>query len=225
MHPRPSSDSPSRGSRPGSGHPRGGLALWPTLLLVTLLLSAAPAAAQEALGFRFGMGGQTIGGELGEALDSGVDAEFDILWALERVRLGVGFNWVSVTMDDIDDQSWSKVAGHLLLAWPFRVGPARSYVEGRFTWRRLRPEDDRFFMEEVAEEELRDFVSSGIGAGAVVGVEIPLGEATFLDLSLGYDAFGLSPNLTEEGLGPIDSGSMVRLHLGVTWFPLAGVDR
>ena len=113
-------------------------------------------------------------------------------------------------------------AFHGLVGYPLQLGgPFRPYAEARVVFRRLRPEDDRFFGS-GEEELLRDFSTTGTGLEGVVGTEVILGPRVSLDFSGALSSFSLDPDLSEEGLGAIDSGSTWRLHAGVSWFPTNG---
>jgi hypothetical protein len=185
-----------------------------------MCLGAAPVSAQDGpVGFRFAFGSQHMGGDIGDALDRTIDAEFSILVPVRSMRVGGGANWGSFDVVG-EEESWSQVRFHLLAGYAYPLTPLlRPYAEARWTYRRLRPEDDRFFGSEE-EELLRDFVAQGGGVEGVLGVEIVLAPKLAIDLSGAFGSFGVSPDLSEEGLGPIDSGTTWRLHAGVTWFPM-----
>lgn len=186
--------------------------------LLMVALGATPASGQDGLGFRYTFGWQEMVGDFGEVLDSHVDSEFSILYGLKSVRLGAGANWVSFAMDDVEE-SWNQIKAHFLVGYPFQVNPRlRLYGEGRYTYRRLRPEGDRYFGGE--EVILGDFVASGSGFEAVLGSEIVLGPLWAIDLSAAYGHFTTSPDLSELGLGDINSGGSWRVHAGITWFPV-----
>lgn len=178
---------------------------------------APAAAAQDGVGFRMAFGWHELAGEMGDAFDGTVDAEFSVLVPVRRIRVGGGANWASFRVSG-QESSFSRLRFHGLVGFPFRVGPRlRPYVEARYTFQRFRPEDDRFFGGE--DRLLRDFAASGSGFEGVAGVEIGLGARTSLDLSGALGTFTVSPDLAEEGLGPLDSGTAWRLQAGVSWFP------
>ena len=186
--------------------------------LLMVALGATSARGQDGLGLRYTFGWQDVTGDFAEVLDAHVDSEFSILWGFKHVRIGAGANWVSFAMDDVEE-SWNQIKAHFLLGFPFQVSPGfRPYVEARYTFRRLRPEGDRYFGGE--EELLGDFVSSGSGFEAVLGSEFVLGPKWAIDLSGAYGQFSTSPDLSELGLGDINSGGNWRVHAGITWFPV-----
>ena len=188
-----------------------------TAVLLTTALSALPAEGQDGIGFRFSFGWQDMGGDMAEVLDGHVDSEFSILYPVGALRLGAGANWVSFEMDDVEE-SWNQIQAHFLVALPLQVSPGlRVYGEGRYTYRRLRPEEDRYFGGEEA--LLGDFVASGNGFEAVLGSEIVLGPLWAIDLSAAFGRFTTTPDLSEQALGTVDSGSTWRVHAGLTWFP------
>jgi hypothetical protein len=190
-------------------------------MAVLLTLLAAPMAhAQGGPHFRFGFGWQDMSGDMGEVMDGAVDAEFSIIHPVKAVRIGAGANWVSFAMDDFEE-SWNQIRLHLLVGYPIRISETvRPYVEGRWVYRRLRPEDDRFYGGE--EELLRDFVVSGQSFEGVLGTEFVLNRAAAIDVAFAANPFSVSPDLSEEGLGEIDSGMAWRVHVGLSWFPVNG---
>lgn len=190
------------------------------LLLLAGLFFPSPSSAQDGVGFRFAFGKQYMEGDLGTALDSGIDAEFSVLVPTGPVRLGGGANWVSYDVVG-GRESWSQVGFHFLAGYAITVSESlRPYAEGRYTFRRLRPEGDRYFGGE--EVLLGDFVSQGGGFEGVLGVEVVLHQRAAIDLSGAVATVSVSPDLSEEGFGPIDSGMAWRIHAGLTWFPMNG---
>lgn len=191
------------------------------LIGAAILTSAAGpwhATAQTGPGFRFALGWQDMAGDMGDVLDGAVDAEFSILYPVKAIRLGAGANWVSFAMDDYEE-SWSQVRFHFLVGYPFQVNEwLRPYVEGRAVYRRLRPEGDRYYG--GPEVLLGDFRPSGTSVEGVLGTEFILGPRAAIDVSTALNRFSVSPDLSEEGLGAIDSGMTWRFHVGVTWFPV-----
>ena len=192
------------------------------IALLGLGLMAPPlkVEAQTGIGFRYAMGWQDVGGDFGTVFDGAYDADFTILYGLPKIRLGAGTNFVSLAMDDVDDESWSQLTGHLLVAYPIQIAPKLgAYVEGRFAFRRLRPEGTRYFDEHAEEEILGEFVVSAKGFEWVAGIEIPLDPRWAFEVSAAFSRFSTNMDLSSEGLGPIDSGSTWRIHAGITWFP------
>jgi len=187
------------------------------IVMVVWTVCTRGVAAQDGVGFRMAFGWHELVGEMGDAFDGAVDAEFSILVPVHRIRVGGGANWASFRVSG-QESSFSRLRFHGLVGLPFRLGPRlRPYLEARYTFQRFRPEDDRFFGGE--DRLLRDFVASGSGFEGVAGVEIGLGARTSLDLSGAVGTFSVSPDLAEEGLGPLDSGTAWRLQAGVSWFP------
>ena len=183
------------------------------------LLRTGPVGAQDGIGFRFALGWQGMSGDMGKVFDGAVDAEGSLLFPVGPVRLGGGVNLVSLAMDDLD-ATFNQVRFHLLVGYPIRVSDwLRPYVEGRYTFRRLRPEDDRFFGGE--DELLREFLASGSGVEGVLGAEIVLNPRLAVDFSGALSPFKVSPDLTREGLGPYDSGMSWRIQAGLAWFPVS----
>jgi hypothetical protein len=187
---------------------------------VAVALSAGPdrVVAQSGPGFRFAFGWQDMAGDMGDVLDGAVDAEFSITHPVKAIRLGAGANWVSFAMDDFEE-SWSQVRFHFLVGYPYQVNEwLRPYIEGRAVYRRLRPEGDRYYG--GPEVLLGDFKASGASVEGVVGTEFLLGPRAAIDVSAAMNRFSVSPDLSDEGLGPIDSGMAWRFHVGVAWYPV-----
>ncbi|HSM03872.1 MAG TPA: hypothetical protein VK858_04595 [Longimicrobiales bacterium] len=209
---------------------RPGSALVVAVVVSTLLgVVPAGAASQEAgavdrgdgTGFRFAFGWQDVAGDMADNLSGAVDAEFSFFVPVWRLRVGAGANWMSYGMDDYDE-SWSQIRFHLLAGYHFLpTARIRPYVEGRWTWQRLRPEDDRFYGGE--DEILREFVASGPGWEGVAGVEVALGHRWAVDLSGGVGTYSVSPDISKddpESLVPADSGIPWRIHAGIAWYPI-----
>jgi hypothetical protein len=157
---------------------------------------------------------------MGENLDGAIDAEFSFFVPVWKLRLGLGANWMSYDMDDFDE-TWSQIRFHFIAGYHFLpTARIRPYVEGRATWQRLRPEEDRFYGGE--EEILGDFLMSGPGLQGVAGIEVPLNTRWTIDLSGSIGTYSVSPNIAEENasLSPADSGTPWRLAAGVAWYPL-----
>lgn len=188
------------------------------LALATALAGPVPVAAQDGVGFRFAFGRSAFGGDMAGVMDPAADAEFSILHPVGPLRLGAGANWASFRETGAD-ASWSQVKFHTLVGYRIQTATRlRLYAEGRYTFRRLRPEDDRFFGGE--EKLLREYVASGSGYEGVVGAEIVLHPRVAVDVSGAYGSFGVRPDLSAEGLGAVDSGIGTRIHLGLAWFPV-----
>ncbi len=187
------------------------------VVFVASAVGARGTLAQDGVGFRMAFGWHELAGDMGQVFDGTVDAEFSILVPVRWIRVGGGANWASFQVSG-EESSFSRLRFHGLLGFPFRVGSnLRPYLEARYTFHRFRPEDDRFFGGE--DRLLRDFVASGSGFEGAAGVEVALGARTSLDLSGAVGTFSVSPDLADEGLGPLDSGTSWRLQAGVSWFP------
>ena len=190
------------------------IALGATILLGT------PLAAQEGLGFRYAFGDQSYTGDIGDAIGRGTDAEFSILVPFAGFRLGGGANWVSLDTEG-EDTSWNQLRFHALVGRAFPISDRiRPYAEARWVFRRLRPEDDRFFGGE--ERLLRDFAPTASGFEGVLGTEIVMSPRWSIDVSTAWSPFTLSEDLSPEGFPDIDSGAAWRIHAGISWWPLNG---
>jgi hypothetical protein len=200
----------------------------PTLTLLCLLagmLSPSAGAAQShGLGFDFKLGYSEMGGDWGAVLQDGVDGEFNILYGLERVRLGFGFNWVSyglvTTVGEVD--SGSQVGLHWAVAYPFRqVGWIRPYVEGRLTWDRFRAENHVDGFPDPEEEDGNNAPKyAGWGGTGVVGVFIPMWGSVLGDISARYGLIQTSEaDLEYLGLPVVSSGNRWGVRVGFVWYP------
>jgi len=177
-----------------------------------------PLEAQDGVGFHFALGWQDTMGELGDVFDPGIDAEFSVTGPLGPLRVGGGANMASFDVSG-QEASFSQVQLHMLVSYAHPVTETiLSYAQARATHRRLRPEDQRYF--DGPDEVLRDVVFSGYGFEGVLGAWLMLSARSALDLSAAIAPFGVSPDLSSEGLGTADSGASVRFHVGVSWFPV-----
>jgi hypothetical protein len=194
--------------------------LFSRLALACALVLPGAASAQDGIGFRYAFGHQRYAGDISSAIEDGVDAEFSLLVPLWGFRVGAGANWVSLGTAG-EDTSWSQLRFHGLVGRAFQVNDwLRPYAEARGVFRRLRPEDDRFFGGE--ERVLRDFAPTATGFEGVLGAEILMSPRWSVDLSAGWSSFTLDRDLSSEGFGPLDAGSAWRLHAGVAWYPWNG---
>ena len=188
-------------------------------LIVAHLVWPEHVQAQNGLGFRFVFGRQAMTGDLGAEFEPSIDSEFAVLIPAWALRIGGGASYASFRESGADS-SWSQIGMHILVTYPLRLTPTlRPYVEARFTFRRLRPEDDRYFGGE--DKVLGDYVSSGSGFEGVLGTEFVLNHRAAIDLSLAAGVFSLNRSLGEAGLGDITSGGTWSFHLGMTWFPVS----
>jgi hypothetical protein len=190
-----------------------------TVAFATLLL-AGPVVAQDGIGFKFNFGWQSVGGDFAPVLDGAVDAEFFILVPAGPLRFGGGANWVSFAMDDFEE-SFHQVKFAFLVGYPFQLSETlRPYVESHVTYRRLRPEDDRYYGGE--EVPLRDFVASGTSLDFAAGMEFILNASTAIDVGGRVGKFTVTPDLTDEGFPGVATGANWRFSAGLTWFPTNG---
>ncbi|MGI9627916.1 MAG: hypothetical protein ACR2QM_13855 [Longimicrobiales bacterium] len=209
------------------------LRLTASLLLAAILFvvpSDAAFAQQRGLGFRFLVGAQGIGGDYGDILDTGLPGEFTVLYGLDKIRLGGGFGWTSHGMNHgAEEGHFSFIDTHFLVGYPFTLGSSgiRPYVEGRFIYRKIRPEDGLFGHEPEPSEDRGEFGEhefafsvSGTGGEAVVGAEIPVTRRLRLDVSGRVGRFtSTAVDLQEFGLDTYGSGSSWGVYFGAFWFP------
>lgn len=204
----------------GAAMRRGAVSALRSLVVLAGVAAASPAptsAQESSTGFRFGFGWQEPGGDVGGAFDGNVDAEFSILIPVSAIRIGGGANWVSFDVTGAE-ASWSQIKFHTLVGVPFRLTErVHPWVEGRWTYRHLRPEDDRYFGGE--DRVLRDVKSEGHGLELAAGVALFVSTRVAIDLSGSYGTFSIDPDLSDEGLGALDSGSAWRIQTGISWFP------
>ncbi len=208
---------------------RSGLRQGTTLSLAPLvltLLAAGSLTAQQGLGFEFSMGYQWVygGDEYGELLDGGVDGEFVLSYTLGKLRYGIGSDWASYGMNEpFQKESWSNIASHLGVAFfPMQGRRVSPFVEVRLVNRRLRPEGD-FLAEEEPDEEGENTSEIRVGgtSGALLaGAEVRMTDRWWAKVS-GY--WGRIDNsdadLSDIGLGAVDSGSVTGIRFGLFWTP------
>ena len=132
-------------------------------LIVAHLVWPEHVQAQNGLGFRFVFGRQAMTGDLGAEFDPSIDSEFAVLIPVWALRIGGGASYASFRESGADS-SWSQIGMHILVTYPLRLTPTlRPYVEARFTFRRLRPEDDRYFGGERMRRAVHVTDQTGVG--------------------------------------------------------------
>jgi hypothetical protein len=194
------------------------------LLAASLAVTRAPLAAQaRGWGFDLKMGYSQLGGEWAEVMDDGVDAELNVFYGLEKLRLGGGINLVSYgLLDPTEDvESASQVGVHFAVGYPFpswrRIQP---YVEARLTWDRLRPEGhEEGFPPPEEEGENTGPQASGFGGTAVAGVFVGITERLFADFSGRFGGFKTSISQLDYLEAPeVASASRWGIRAGLVWY-------
>lgn len=192
-------------------------------LLVSLslvLVGPWPLAAQEGLGFRIGLGFQTMGAEWGRVLDGAVDSRFTSMYSVHGARFGVEWNLASFGMDDVAETSWNQTINRVFMGYRAATDRGvRPYAEIGGNFRRLHDEGNRFFDDDPPSQHTNTSHASGPGLDVALGLEVGIGARTALDLSGGYGWFSTDPDGSSFGLEPLREGSNWRAGLGVTWFP------
>ena len=197
--------------------------------LVFVLLASGSATAQQGLGFDFSFGHQWVGGDYGDVLKGGVDAEFAVLYTHRRLRYGFGSNWASygVAVEGFQKESWSNITSHLGLAY-FPLADEkrlRPFIEVRLEGRRLRPEGDHLPPEVPPEDpedgentsEIRVF---GVGGATLVGVEIGMWRGAWAKVAGYWGVINTEDaELGDINLGTVDSGSVAGFRVGIVWTP------
>jgi hypothetical protein len=193
-------------------------------LFVLLIVGTSSASAQSrGWGFDLKMGYSQLGGEWAEVMDDGVDAELNVFYGLEKLRLGGGINLVSYgLLDPTEDvESASQVGLHLAVGYPFpawrRIQP---YVEARLTWDRLRPEGhEEGFPPPEEEGENTGPQASGFGGTAVAGVFVGITERLFADFSGRFGGFKTSISQLDYLEAPdVASASRWGIRAGLVWY-------
>ena len=199
----------------------------PVLPLLLALLAPCSLNAQQGLGFEFSFGHQSVGGDYGEVLTGGVDAEFVLMYTHNKLRYGIGSNWASYgVVEPFQKESWSNIASHLGLAFfPLAEKRVSPFIEVRLVGRRLRPEGDHLAEEDPEEEpdegentsEIRVF---GMSGSALAGVEVRLSRRSWAKVA-GYWGTINTENaeLGDINLGTVDSGSVYGFRVGLVWTP------
>jgi hypothetical protein len=192
-------------------------------VLIPLLIPSSAQGQHPGLGFDFKMGYSEIGGDWGEVLNDGVDAEFNFYYGLEQVRFGFGFNMVSydlsVPVGEVD--SASQVGAQFSVAHAFLKGSrVQPYIEGRLTWDRFRPENLVAGFPPEEEEENNAPTYSGWGGTGVLGFFVPISGNVLADLSARYGGFGTSEaDLEYLDLPVVSSGNRWGVRVGIVWYP------
>ncbi len=199
-------------------------------LIPLVLFSAALGLAPEPLdaqsrgwGFDLKMGYSVLGGEWGDVMDDGVDAEMNVFYGMETLRLGGGLNLVSYGLLDPseDVESASQVGVHFSVAYPFpRWRRLQPYVEARLTWDRLRPEGhEEGFPPPEEEGENTGPQASGFGGTGVAGVFVGITEGLYADFSGRFGSFKTSISQLDYLDAPeVASATRWGLRAGLIWY-------
>jgi hypothetical protein len=196
------------------------------LLALCLAGGAAPGSAQlRGLGFDLKMGYSALGGEYGDALDDGVDAELNVYYGLEHLRLGWGVNLVSYGFveaeEDAEVDSASQVGMQFSVAYPFHLSPRfKPYVEARLTWDRFRGEGHvEGFPPPEDEGENTTPTASGWGGTAVAGVFVGITETLFADFSGRWGRFSTTlSDFSYVGAPDVADGTRWGVRTGLVWY-------
>lgn len=191
--------------------------------LVFLLLAPGSLTAQQGLGFGYSFGYQSVGGDYGDALNGGIEADFAMGYTKGRLRYGAGANWASLAMEEpFQDESWSNVSFHFGLAFfPRAEGAVRPFIEGRMVGRRLRPENG--FLGGVpaeGEENTSPVRVFGVSGTAIAGVEIGMTRRSWARLAAYWGRIDTADaELGDIGMGTLNSGTISGFRVGIFWTP------
>ncbi len=204
-------------------------------LVLALAIGAGPTPARaqtpqwgNGFGFQWQIGGKTVGGGYAELLTGGVDADINIFYDYNKLRIGGGGNFISFNVvEPFEDESISSVELHAFVGYHFLRGPFQPYVQGRFTFVRLRPEGHDFAIEDPdapEDPEEGENVSdrrSGFGGGLVGGFEYRVSRRVGLEANASIDRWSTDEvDLTEEGIeGVFTSGTKWGFRVGINWYP------
>ena len=194
------------------------------VLLLSILFAAGPLTAQQGLGFEGSFGYQSLGGEYGDVLKGGVDAEFSVVWTRTKFRYGIGMDWARYAQAaPFEDESWSNIVSYFgVTFFPFPETRLRPFIQLRAEGRRLRPEGDHLTDEEPPEEgeNTSDIRVFGMAGAAVAGLEIGMTRRSWLRVA-GYlgDINTENAELGDIDLGTVDSGRVYGFRVGLFWTP------
>ncbi len=204
--------------------------------LAFLLVAPSGVQSQQLVypdgwGFQGEVGHKQLGGDWGELLGGGFDADINIFYNLKKFRIGAGGNFASFDLvEPLQDESLSSVELHAFFQYRFLRGPFQPWLEGRGTWVRLRPEGDEFDDSEPSapddEEEPEEGENtaerrSGFGAGVAAGFEYRISYAVGLEALVSIDRFSTDDlDLTEFGAPDvISTGTKWGFRVGINWYP------
>ncbi len=208
----------------------------PALIMVGLVLAPASAAAQAStwgngFGFQWQIGYKSVGGGYGDLLTDGIDADINIFYNHNKLRIGGGGNFVSLNVvEPLQDESVSSVELHAFLGYHFLRGNFQPYVQGRFNFVRMRPEGHDFdFDPEAPPEDPEEGENladrrAGFGGGLVAGFEYRLSRKIGLEANASIDAFATEEvdlaEIEEPSLqGTFTDGNRWGFRVGINWYP------
>ena len=204
-------------------------AAWLVVPLLAACLAPLPASAQQqGLAFDLRMGHATLGGDWGEVLTSGVDAEVNLYYSFaNNLRIGWGINQVSYDLVEElhteETESGAQVGMQFSAMYPYQLGERFwPYVEGRFTWDRFNAEGEvEGFPPPPEEGETVAPRYSGWGGTASVGLLVNITGRLYGDFSYRYGNFQTNDiDLGEyiPGAPVVSSGSRYGFRMGLLWY-------
>jgi hypothetical protein len=209
--------------------------------IVCLLVAPSGAKSQQLVypdgwGIQWQVGHKQLGGDWGELMDGGYDADINFFYNLKKFRIGAGGNFASFDLvEPLQDESLSSVELHAFFQYRFLRGPFQPWIEGRGTWVRFRPEGHEFeavepepegdeptqLPEEPEEGENTAERRSGFGAGVAAGFEYRISYGVGLEALVSLDRFSTQDvDLTEFGASDVfSSGTKWGFRVGINWYP------
>ena len=187
---------------------------------------AAPAAAQEpwgnGFGFQWQIGYKQVGGDYATLISDGIDADINIFYDLDNLRIGAGGNFISFDVQEpLEGEGISSVELHAFVGYHFLRGPFQPYVQGRGTFTRLRPEGKAFQVELPDEEgENTSPRRSGFGFSGVAGAEYRASRTVGFEALVSFDRFSTEDiDLREFGFDVVSNGTKWGVRVGINWYP------
>ena len=187
----------------------------------------APTQAPGTWGFSgtFGYGG--AGGDFGNLFRNPLGWEYAFFRQMGPWRAGVGLTFAGFKMKDpySAEPEWGYQEIYLFGQRTFNTqGTVRPYIQARGGLARLRPRSELFKIDPLPPDwESGQHImekTDGFSVALVPGIEWKLNRAAFLDTSLSYNYFSVSPyDLSPVGHPPYGSGTAWEARLGITWFP------
>ena len=189
----------------------------------------APVAAQvpwgNGFGFQWQIGYKQAGGGYADLINDGIDADINIFYDLDKLRIGAGGNFVSFDVQEpFEEEGISSVELHAFVGYHFLRGPFQPYVQGRGTWTRFGKEGHTFSIEppdpEDPEGENPAERRSGFGFGVVAGAEYRVWRTVGFEANVSYDRFSTDDlDLSDFGFAVVSDGTKWGVRVGINWYP------
>ncbi len=154
-------------------------------------LEEAAAFAPDGFAVSIGLGWANVGGEWGQALDYGLDADVNLSYLFgSGIRIGIGAYYVSYNVqEEFGAEAVSNVQLQGLFGYSVLLGRVRPYGQVRLTYVRLRLEGQFGNDPSVPEGENTEPRRHGIGGIMLGGLEFLISRYVTIDANAWYGTF------------------------------------